>query len=370
MNKTLLAKQIKIGVAKTLEEKKEIYRFRYSIYAEEIDYKLVSVDHENRLLFDDLDKWGVLLYAKLGKEIVGSARLNIGKCTDFPAEVVESFLMKRFLQFYEGHDKYNFSLASKGMIAPPYRGSPVLTLIMEKMYELYCYYQIQFAFINCNFHLIPLHEHYGSHRLKKNILDPNTGPMTNFVFLADDVKHLERVGSPLFHLANTRKMFDCKSVKWFYTNFSDVLGTTVNSQLVTADELWTALCNHLGTAPNSIISVLDGLSEPEMKKLIHYCGIVVHCNAGDYIASRGDVSQELNILLSGKLQSSSVILPGRHFGGNGLVNRTKHTKTITAATGAEILVLSYHYFLKFRKSHPDIANKILQILARIQDTVN
>jgi len=63
---------IEIGIAKTPEEKEKIYRLRYHIYAEEIPFKLVSVDHEKKILYDDLDEWGTLFYATDGLEFIGT----------------------------------------------------------------------------------------------------------------------------------------------------------------------------------------------------------------------------------------------------------------------------------------------------------
>ncbi|HEY3425690.1 MAG TPA: cyclic nucleotide-binding domain-containing protein [Negativicutes bacterium] len=361
----LLEKNIKIGIASTPEEKMEIYRFRYHIYAEEIGFKLVSVDHNRKLLYDELDEWGLLLYAKLGNKIVGTGRVNIGQFAAFPPEVAKAFRMEKFKDFYKETDNYNFAYASKGMIAPAYRSSPVHNLLMATVNQLYYDNQVQFAFINCNFHLIPLHEHYGSRRLRKNILDPNLGPMASFVLLVNDVQYLGKIRSPFFSLTHNRKTLNSqKSVEWFYKEFAEILNSTVNSQLVTPDKLWAILCGHLGDKPNKLIAILHGLSAAEAKQFLHYCGIIVQCDAGDYITSHNDVSQELNILLSGKVQPVST-LPGQHLGQIGLVNRTRHTENIIAATAAEILVLSFHYFRKFRLISPSIATKILKNYQRL-----
>lgn len=356
----LLEKNIRIGIAATPEEKMEIYRFRYHIYAEEIGFKLISVDHRKKLLYDELDEWGLLLYVKLGRKIVGTGRVNIGRFDAFPPEIAKAFRMEKFKDFYMETEDYRFAFASKGMIAPAYRSSPVHNLLMAKVYELYCENQVQFAFINCNFHLISLQEHYGSRRLGKNILDPNVGPLANFVLLVNDIHHLKAVRSPFHPLTNKSKILNNKkSIKWFYKEFAEILNNTVNSQLVTPNELWTILCDRLGDKPNKLISIMHGLSVTEAKKILHYCGIIVHCDAGDYITSCNDVSQELNILLSGKVQPFN-ISPGQHLGEIGLVNRTRQTANITATTDTEILVLSFHCFRKFRLVYPSIAEKILK----------
>ncbi|AIF51663.1 cyclic nucleotide-binding domain-containing protein [Pelosinus sp. UFO1] len=364
--KEALEEPIVIGIAATPEEKKEIYRLRYRIYAEEISYKLVSADHSNKLLYDELDEWGILLYAKIGTELIGTARMNVGRISDFPSELVQHFLMDRFQKFYKKEDKQNFSFISKGMISPDYRSSRALNMLMEKIYQLYLNNQVQFGFVNCNFHLIPLHEHFGHRRLGVNYVDPNLGLLTNFVMLIDDIEHLRAVGSPLVNIASKKRTLNNQVVDWFHSEFAETASIT-NSQLVSEDELWVILCNHLGNAPNKIIPMLKGLPVTQAKKFLHRCGFIVPCPAGSYIVSRGGVSNELNILLSGTIQSSGEnnTSPDKYLGAIGLVNRTKHAVNIIADTNVEILVLSFHYFQKFRRSCPEIANKVLHNISGI-----
>jgi hypothetical protein len=353
---------ITIGIATTLEERRAVYRLRYNIYAEEIAYHLVSVDHQNKLLYDEMDEWAMLLYLRIGSTIIGTGRINIGKLADFPPEVVQTYSMDRFKKFYDEKDDPTFAVISKGMIAPQYRSSSALNLFMAKHYELYCDYQIQFCFVNCNFHLIPLHEHFGSRCIDKNILDPNIGPMASLVTLVDDVDHLQAVGSPLFRIARRRKSFNNnKVVDWFNSEFSHEINTTVNSQLVTANELWNIIHQYLD---DMMPPILKDLSVLEATLFFHSCSIIVHCHAGDYITMDGNISQEMIILLSGIAHSSlqSTILPGQTCGENGLVNRTTHSSSVIAVNDTYILVLSFHYFKKFIKSHSDIAQKILDNL--------
>lgn len=358
---------ITIGIATTHEEKREIYRLRYHIYAEEIAFKLVNADHVNKLLYDELDDdKALLLYAKVGSKIIGTGRLNIGRLSDFPYEMVQAYRMEKFKKFYDEKDDPYFAVASKGMVLPQYRSSPAMYRIMAKLYDLYCDYQVQFAFVNCNFHLIPFYEHYGSRRINKNTLDPSYGPQANFVMLVDDIQHLHIVRSPLFRIARKRTLLNNEVVDWFNSEFSYEMETTVNSQLVTADELWSIICHYLGKTPNSIIPVLKDLSVLEAKIFLHSCSSIVHCHEGDYVTADGNISQELNVLLAGKVQSSSgeSILPGQHFGENGLVYRTKHCSSFTALDDTTILVLSFFYFGNFIKRHPDIASKILNNLQK------
>lgn len=358
---------IKISIATTPEEKKEIYHLRYTIYAEEIGYNLVSVDHENKLLYDELDEWGTIFYAKIGSKYIGTVRVNIGKISDFSSEIVATYFMDRFQKFYKRNEKYNFGLVTKGMVSSPYRKFPVFTMLMTKVFETYCENHVHFGFGNCNFHLLPLHEHYGHRRIGKNIVEPNLGLMASFVVLPDDIHHLQRVNSSFLKIALAKgKTQNKRVVDWFLNEFSETLNI-VNSQFTTEESFWEILSVRLRNPPNEVIPILEGLSQSESKKFLYRCGVIIQCPKGDHIVTRKNVSQELIILLSGTISSSDSsscdkTIAGQHFGAIGLASRTKHTSSVMAATDTEILVLSYHFFLKFRHAYPDIACKILHNL--------
>lgn len=364
--KDALEKPITIGIATTSEEKMEIYRLRYHIYAEEISHPLMSIDHSNKLLCDELDEWGLLLYAKAGAELIGTLRVNIGQLVDFPPKLVQEFSLDRFQKFYKEKNNQNFGYVSKGMISSLYRGTPAHRLLAERSYELYCDKKVQFSFGDCNFHLIPFHEHYGYRRYIRNWANTDYGLQMPFVLLVDDIDHLRAVDSPLFHIASQRRESNNQVIDWFRSEFPEA-ASVINSRLVSEEELWACLNQRLGRSPNKAIPVLQGLSETEAKKFLHLCGVIIRCYAGDPIVTCGDSCNELNILLSGKIQSSSIntILQGQHFGEIGLMNRTKHILNITAVTDVEILVLSHHSFQKLRRSCPEIANKVLRNLRNL-----
>lgn len=356
---------IKISIATTPEEKREIYRLRYAVYAEEIGYDLVGADHKNKLLYDELDEWGSSFYAKIGSKVVGTIRTNIGKLEKFPFDIIETYLMNKFQKFYKKNENYNFGLITKIMVDSSCRNMPIFPMLMTKVFELYCEKQVDFGFINTNFYLLPLYEYYGHRRIGKNTIEPSFGTATSLVVMPNDISHLLRINSPFLKTALARgKTQNNQVADWFHREFSETL-KIINSQVINEKELWKLLSNRLGDQPNKIMPILKGLSQSEAKQFLNCCGVIVQCLKGEDIINCKDVCHELTILISGKLHSCDSydvdkIVPGQHFGEIGLVNRTKHTSSVSAVTDTEILVLSYHFFLKFRHLYPDIARKILR----------
>jgi len=355
---------IRIGFATAPEERREVYQFRYSIYAEEIAYDLTNADHQNKLLYDELDEWAILLTAHIGSTLIGTARINIGKISDFPSDLVHAYRMDKFKKFYNENDATPlFAIFSRGMISPQYRSSATMYLLGVKLYELCCDRHIQFAFLNCTFHLIPFYENTGHIRIDKNTVDPNDkSPLASFVLLMDNVDHLRAVQSPLFRIARKKSSLHKEVVDWFYSEFAHEINTTINSRFITAEDLWTIIYQYLGKAPNQSIPILKDLSILEAKIFIHSCSSIVHCQIRDHIVSLGNTSQEHIILLSGKAYSSKlgIIYPGQCCGENGLACSTTHTSSAIALDDLNILVFSFYNFGSFQKRHPNIAHKVIR----------
>jgi len=354
---------IRIGIAITPAEKRGIFQLRYRIYVEEMSKHFTDIDHANKLLYDDMDEWAILLYAKIGSELIGTARINIGKYQDFPKEVAD-FLG---LDAFKDCPKYDqFAFVTKIMLQPDYRNSPVLYLLLAKFYEICCCRQIQFVFGFCAFHLISLYEKLGLHRYYKNFELPGLGLLSPIILVVNDIQHLRRVYSPLYRMARQRGPLDIQAVEWFHAKFTRH-SRFVNSQTVTEDDLWSMLCDRLTLPPNEAITILNELSEEEAKKFLHRCGSLVPCDPGNVITNQGDVSYTYNILLSGQLESMTFIKPkkeftrpGQPFGANGLTEHNKHTEDIAAVDSSEILILSGLAFQRFCHTDLEIAHKVIQ----------
>ncbi len=357
---------INISVASTPAEKKEVYHLRYQVYVEEMSKHNHEVDYENKLLYDDMDEWSILLYAKIGSEIIATKRITIGTIADFPQNLIDNLSLGTFDQSTTEYGKQKFAFITKLAVAPAYRNSSVLYLLMAKAYEICCNHHIQFIFGICYLHLLPLYEQMGCRRYYKNFFYPGLGLAFPIVMLADDVEYLRKVRSPVFRIARKRKELNTTAVKWFDATFT-YNSSIINSQLVSEEELWSILCERLQCLPTKAITLLNSLSVEEAKIFLHNCSVYIECNPDDLITFQGDVSYSCNILISGRLKSltfrrpiKEYTTPGQTFGANGLTEHNKQREDIAAITPVEILVLSGLPFQKFTHTHPDIAHKIIQ----------
>lgn len=356
-----------ICIANTLAEKKAIYQFRYKVYVEEMEKHKLKLTHRDKELSDEMDEWGIQIYAKNGEALVGAVRINIGKMIDFPKVIVKELSMEDFDEYYAStNSEYQVATVMKLMVDLEYRSSSVLYLLMSKFYEIYSKTGVQFSFGAGNLHLLRLYEKMGYHRYGKNFTDFGYGLLSPLVMLTDDLQHFRTIRSPFFRKARNKAKINTQDVEWFHEKYTKKLNI-VNSQLVTAEELWSMLCERLHGLPTEVIEILQDLSIEEAKLFLHSCSSIVQCAPGEVITIQGDVSYSYNILLSGSLKSLTFInpirefkIPGQYFGANGLTGHNKHTEEIVTTTQSEILVLTGFAFPRFSNANLDIAHKVIK----------
>lgn len=366
-----ISESIQIKIASTPQEKREVYQLRYKVYVEEMSKEQIIVDHENKMIYDDLDEWGILIYAQMGSQIVGTARLNIGYLGDYPSDLVECLSMKEFQSCRDGEDEHLFSYASKLMIDEKYRGSSILYFILAEFYKISYPKQVLFGFTDCNVHLIRLYEQMGFNRYGKNFTDKGYGLLVPVVMIVRDFQHLREVRSPLYRITRKLKADNPQSVAWFHQRF--MAKETLNSQLLSKEALWARIVGLIDASPLEVMPALAGLSEAEAQTFFHACGSLVECEAGDMFTLQGEVSYSYNILLSGKFKSLTIVNPIREFdkpgqviGVNGLTEHNIHIENIAAVTSVKVLVLTGIAFPKFSHAHFETAHKIVRNILALQ----
>lgn len=356
---------IVLKVAQTTAEKEAIFQFRYNVYVREMDKHRIDVDTYHKMISDVLDDWSINIYAETNGVVIGVNRLNIAPAKKFPKDIANFLNLDHFINLGGLAENENVTFMTKLMVDKAYRNSPLLYSLLSKSYELFSEYDIQFGFGACNLHLLRLYEQIGLHRYSKNFIDGGYGLLFPIVMLGDDIDHFRRVRSPLYRLARKKQYLNLDKVKWFYDVFQKN-SNIINSQLISANDLWAFLCTTLKNSPTNIFPILSNLSIEEAKIFLHDCGIIINCQPNDMLTVQGEVSYSHTILLNGKLQSKTLINPkkyyvaGNYFGANGLIEQNKHTEDIVAVTTSQVLVLTGLGFQRFTHSHFEIAHKIVE----------
>ena len=348
---------IKINEAKREEERQAIFRFRYKVHIEELNRQIPGVDHVREQIRDGFDDWGHLVYAEIDGRIVGTVRLNIGGLAEFPNELARVFRLPHFEQFNPG--ARNFFLGTKLMVDPEYRKTLVSFRLMLRGYEVMRENRVQFSFSGCNPYLIPMYEQLGYRTMGTGFQDPGYGLVVPIVLLPEDVGHLAAVRSPFLRLAR-KKENSLAAKTWFSDNFSadryQVSATT------SEQDRWNYVARLTGS-PLAKIPLLSGLSDQEAKKFLRI-STPFGCGEGQQFIRRGDVCNELNLLLKGAMVCKTLagrtehIRPGDIIGDIGLLEQKHHQIDAYAVSDCELLAISRTPFEKLRRTLPGLASKL------------
>src|ERR1700694_2571781 len=84
------------GLAKTPGEKEAVYRFRYSVYVEEMGRYQDTADHTNRRLVEPEDDHSLIFFATDGVDVVATARLTWGG-DGFSDRQIRQYSLRPFL---------------------------------------------------------------------------------------------------------------------------------------------------------------------------------------------------------------------------------------------------------------------------------
>ncbi len=184
----------RICLAYSSEELINIYRFRYNIYAEEINLPQFHANHTTEKIEDSLDCSGYNFAAFQGSEVVGAMRVN------FPRNSCighyESFLDMNSA----GHLHPNAtSISTRLIVSPRLRSRGLAVRLCQASYKFGLLNGIRFNFLDCNDHLIRFFSRLGF-TLRRRAEHPEYG-MGNVMRLdLLDRAHLVRMRSPFLSI--------------------------------------------------------------------------------------------------------------------------------------------------------------------------
>ncbi|MFZ5643096.1 MAG: GNAT family N-acetyltransferase [Bacillota bacterium] len=335
-----------VDIASEKKDRESIYGFRYRIYVELMNKNLSSVDHVNKLMYDDFDYWGLIIYVRIGLEIVGTLRLNIGFINDFSSFFINSYRLDKFHKIAIDNKKSPIlCFASKLMIAPAYQGTYIIKLIMEKVHSICREKKIQFMFMGCAPGLVSFYEKMGFRRYTSNINIPEYGYIVPLVILPEDAEHLCNVDSPF--IFDNKVEYSSKMSAWLAQEFPETI-KFINLNLINRENYWDFLTEKFKNPPDKAITLFHGLSRTQIYRILR-TATILQCQKGDAVINSDSVDEAF-ILLSGTLEISRQVSGYHHLisildAGQAFINivsgdlSTRET-TVTALTDSEILVLS------------------------------
>jgi hypothetical protein len=357
-----------VHIAITDDEREAVFRFRYSVYAEELGRKLGNADHARRRLHDPEDDkpYTTLLYtAGADGSLTGTLRLRHWRPGEVPAKDWEAFSMERF----DGIEGLTTAEAGRLMITPDHRGKLGLVSLGCAIYQLCAAdFGVHVGFINCATGLVRHYRLLGFRTYAGRLVSTPDGVEVPLVMFPSDRAYLEQVGSfmapfvEVFFGAGRRPTLELDR----YARVLDVDSAPVNVDPAIVLEHIDRFRAAAAEQPR----MLQALSEATVRRLSHQ-GFLMKVPSGELLTEKGLAQQELFVILDGVFEVYDgtrrlrVIGPGDVIGEIAFFGTSgRRSASVVAACDGQVLVLRRHFLDQLRQSEPEIAAELLFELAR------
>jgi len=363
-----LTKLETVRVATTAAEREAIYRFRYSVYIEELKLNL-EADHERKWLKqpEDDKPYTTLLYAGTPDDIKGAVRVRAWKPGAVPREEYDAMS----LQLFPGIEKLGVAHVGRLMIRPSLRGKLVLPSLMVRGYDFMageC--QADLAFLACVPGIVRHYRQLGARPYGGRLVDLGYGQGIPLVIVLSDHAHLKRSGSIV--APQVKKHFGPgKRPALDTAPYRHVLEGEALPVEFDAEKVWLGLQESLLAGAEPAPTFVDALP-PEVVKRLAATGYLLKVGAGDLITREGIDEREMYVILEGLCsveaagRQVALLERGELFGEVAFFRESgERTASVRAVTPCRLLVLRRKSLEELARTDPDASHQILLNVARI-----
>jgi hypothetical protein len=185
-----------VHIARTLQEREAIYRFRYQVYYEEFGRELGDPDHQRRWVMDPEDEtpFTTLLYTGTPDAVTGTMRLRHWPAGQVPEHDVHELSLKRV----PGFEARVVAEIGRLMIRPTLRGQLLLAAMARFGYGVICgEYGAELAFCYCSPGLVHYYRKLGFRPFGGPLVRAPDGIMVPLMNVLSDLPFYRREKSPL-----------------------------------------------------------------------------------------------------------------------------------------------------------------------------
>jgi predicted GNAT family N-acyltransferase len=343
-----------VGLAESEEEKEAVYRFRYSVYVEEMGRYQDTADHAGRRLVEPEDDTSFILYVRDADDgtVVGTGRMTWGGY-GFSQRQIDEYSLAPFLDALP-HEC--IAVGERVMVKPSLRGTGLIDDLMEQRNRTAQEHDVRIQFAACEPHLLSLYLGQGRRTYAtKNINTPEAGYLIPLVAFPEGPDALRGVGegTPVGELPAC---------------VAEILasGGAVMSPLMTSEDDYT---QHLRSAMHEIeaqdISAFHAFTDEDVERCLGH-STVIECAAGDRVLKKGGVARNIFVVLDGTLEARDgdrvvgVIRNGEVFGEMAfLLERPRSVDVYAASDAVKVLSLSESTIRKMVADDPGVAAKLL-----------
>jgi hypothetical protein len=348
------------GLAETPDEREAVFRFRYSVYVEEMGRYQDTADHANRRLVEPEDDHSLIFFATDGSDVVATCRLTWGG-DGFSERQIRQYSLQPFL---DELPHTVMAVGERAMVEPQHRGSGLLDDLMAHARELTDDYDVRIVFGACEPHLLSLYLGMGQRTYAdKNINSGEAGYLIPLVSLPKGVDSLIGLGDA---------SHDPTGVPTCVGRIlSSEGGAVLSPMLIEPTKYWGEVNDALQALEHRGIGAFDSFTEDEVERCLSRSNII-ECDTGDHVLKKGGVARNIFVVLDGTLEVRDgdrmvgVLSRGEVFGEIAfLLERPRGLDVYAATDGARVLSLSEGTLRKMIADDPVVAAKLLFNVSRM-----
>jgi len=334
--------------AESEHDREEIFRFRYTVYVQELGRYRGIADHEGRRLVEPEDEHSVIYGARRDGRVVGTGRMSFG-AEGFSPRQIDQYSLGPFLADLPAE---LMAVGERSMVVPELRGSTLNAELRAFQRQHVRARGVRLMFGCCEPHLLPMNLSDGGRTYAEhNINSPEVGYMIPLVWFVGDPEDL--TAAPSVQQALGRG------------------GAVHAAALMPAETYWTQVETTLEALDQEDLHAFAGFEQSEVRDCIAR-STIIECAAGDRVLKEGGSSRNLFLLLDGILlvrhegRLLNVLGPGDVFGEMAfLLGLPRQTDVYAATPDVKILSLSDGTLRKLMDEAPPLAAKLLFNIARM-----
>jgi CRP-like cAMP-binding protein/predicted GNAT family N-acyltransferase len=353
--------------ATTKEEREAIYRFRYTIYVEELKRQYGGVDHERRMLHDEADEdpKTIHLYVGTSNEVLGSMRVVRWRAGDVPDAIRERYSV----DLLTGAERIAGCELGRLMVRPSARGRFIVpSLLRDSCAILTADHGTQLAFGSCRPGLLAFYQRLGFRPYAGRMIVDSEGFSVPMVIAYSNAAYLERLGAPMADPARQRFPDTPPELAALAAAFRQ----DDEAPFVTDPErVWLDMQSELMLGTSAAPALLTGLGSDVVRRLAAF-GLVVDIPAGTLVTREGHVEREMFVILDGTFEAFSgdhvysQMTRGDTFGEIAFFRDSgARSASVRAVTSGKLVVLRRSVLAELARVNPEDAHTLLFNLARI-----
>jgi hypothetical protein len=344
--------------AETEADREAIYRFRYSVYVQEMGRYRATADHDRQVLIEPEDSHSVIYGVRDATGVAGTLRATFG-ADGFSPRQISQYSLDPFLAEIPAA---LMVIGERMMIAGHLRGTTAGAELREPMGEDVQARGVRIVFGDCEPHLLSLNLAMGCLTYaERNISSDEAGYLIPVVSFPGGTEGLaEAIGSP-----------GAGRLPSVIERIFAGTGGVISPAAIGPDRYWERVHHQLDQLTPTTLHAFAGFDDDEIRQCVERSNII-DCAVGDRVLKKEGSSHNLFVVLDGALEVREgdkpigLLAAGDVFGEMAFLLGIPRQRDVIAATdNVRILSLSEGNLRKLIATEPTIAAKLLLNISKM-----